>query len=95
MTDLSTNNKHELEKLDDTNDTTWGEPNLKGEWMNIFVLTVLYTLQGFTFGLSMTALPIIFQNKKMVTYYDQVNRQFFFFIVSTIKWHYINTITFI
>lgn len=66
-------NECEFKKSDQTHGScTWNKPNLNGDWMNLFVLTVLYTLQGIAFGFSM-ALMIIFQNKKTVTYTDQVS----------------------
>jgi len=46
--------------------------NLKGDWLNFFLLILLYTIQGLPLGLAI-ALPIIFQSKKMVSYKEQVN----------------------
>ncbi|CAI6365109.1 unnamed protein product [Macrosiphum euphorbiae] len=60
--------RHEIEKPAD--DSTWHKPNLKGDWCNLFLLTLLYTMQGIPFGLSV-GLPIIFQSKNIVTYDDQ------------------------
>lgn len=66
-------NRPEIEKPADVpTDSTWEKPNLKGDWCNLFLLTILYTMQGIPFGLSM-ALPIIFQSKNMVTYDEQVS----------------------
>jgi len=48
------------------------KPNLDGDWLNLFLLIILYTIQGFPVGVS-TALPLILQSKKMVTYEDQVS----------------------
>jgi len=48
------------------------KPNLKGDWLNFFLLILLYTIQGLPLGLAI-ALPIIFQSKKIVTYKEQVN----------------------
>lgn len=48
------------------------KPSTKGDRHNIFVLFVLYTLQGVPLGLS-SAIPIILQNKHNTTYHDQVN----------------------
>jgi len=48
------------------------KPNLKGDWLNFFLLLLLYTMQGIPFGLAL-AMPIILQSKKDVTYKDQVN----------------------
>ncbi|XP_060851932.1 acetyl-coenzyme A transporter 1-like [Rhopalosiphum padi] len=46
------------------------KPNLDGDRLNIFLLILLYTIQGFPIGIS-TALPLILQSKEMVTYKDQ------------------------
>jgi len=47
-------------------------PNLKGDWHNIIVLLLLYTMQGI--GVSLTiAVPIILQGNKNVTYKYQVD----------------------
>lgn len=69
---VSIRNEHELEKSKEPQNSISDNYYLKGDWLNLFMLTVLYTLHGFAFGFSM-ALPIIFQNKKMVTYNDQVS----------------------
>lgn len=47
-------------------------PNLKGDWMNFYLLILLYTMQGMSYGLTW-AFPIIFQSRKDVTYKDQVS----------------------
>lgn len=60
------------EKSEIPKDSTWDEPNLKGDWLNFYFLILLYTLQGTTTGLSY-AFPIILQNTKFVTYNDQVS----------------------
>lgn len=46
------------------------KPNLDGDRLNIFLLILLYIIQGFPVGVS-TALPLILQSKEMVTYEDQ------------------------
>jgi len=48
------------------------KPNLKGDWLNFFLLLLLYTMQGIPFGLPL-AMPIILQSNKNVSYNDQVN----------------------
>ncbi|KAF0770586.1 acetyl-coenzyme A transporter 1-like, partial [Aphis craccivora] len=63
------------ECLNITNDSTWKKPNLKGDWCNIFLLVLLYTIQGIPLGLS-AGLPIILQSKYMVTYNDQGSYSF-------------------
>lgn len=60
--------RHEIEKPAD--ESAWHKPNLKGDWCNLFLLTLLYSMQGIPFGLSV-GLPIIFQSKNIVTYDDQ------------------------
>jgi len=49
------------------------KPNLDGDRLNIFLLILLYIIQGFPIGVS-TALPLILQSKEMVTYEDQVSK---------------------
>lgn len=49
------------------------KPDLKGDWLNIFILLLLYTLQGLQLGLT-NAIPILLQSNKNVTYQDQVSR---------------------
>jgi len=69
-------NEFEIEKPANVPiDSTWQKPNLKGDWCNLFLLTILYTMQGIPFGFS-TGLPIIFQSKNMVTYDDQVSKMY-------------------
>lgn len=48
------------------------KPNLKGDWLNFCLLLLLYTMQGLPYGMS-TAVPIILQSRKVVSYQDQVN----------------------
>lgn len=70
----------EIEKPADVPiDSTWQKLNLKGDWCNLFLLTILYTMQGIPFGFSI-GLPIIFQSKNIITYDDQVsnNKSLFF-----------------
>lgn len=45
--------------------------NSKGDKKNIFVLLVLYTLQGVPLGLSL-AIPIIIQNMRLSSFKEQV-----------------------
>lgn len=47
-------------------------PNLNGDWLNFYLLILLYIIQGFPVGLS-GAFPIILQSKKLVTYEEQVS----------------------
>ncbi|KAL4097897.1 hypothetical protein QTP88_022597 [Uroleucon formosanum] len=57
-----------VEKIDDSNSAE--KPNLKGDWLNFFLLLLLYTMQGIPFGLALI-MPIILQSKKNVSYKDQ------------------------
>lgn len=50
------------------------KPNLDGDRLNFYLLTLLYIIQGFPIGLS-SAIPIILQSNKTVTYEDQVSRR--------------------
>lgn len=53
--------------------TTSEKPNLNdGDWLNFYLLIMLYTIQGFPIGLSF-ALSTILQEKKMITYSEQVS----------------------
>lgn len=69
----SPTNEDQLEKKEDRdNPALSAEPNLTGDWLNVFVLILLYTIQYLPHGF-IISLPIIFQSKKMVTYQEQVN----------------------
>lgn len=50
------------------------QPNLQGDWLNFFLLLVIYTMQGFPMGLT-SAVPILMQNKNGMSYQDQVSFQ--------------------
>lgn len=52
--------------------STSDKPNLKGDWLNFFLLLLLYTMQGIPLGFT-AAIPIILQSNNNVTYRDQVN----------------------
>lgn len=45
--------------------------DLSGDWLNFFLLILLYVMQGMPLGLA-SAVPILLQSKKNVTYKDQV-----------------------
>jgi len=70
--------RHEIEKPAD--ESAWHKPNLKGDWCNLFLLTLLYSMQGIPFGLSV-GLPIIFQSKNIVTYDDQVSLLYIIYLI--------------
>jgi len=62
-----------LRAVSEVHDSNAAEkPNLKGDWLNFFLLLLLYTMQGIPFGLTL-AMPIILQGNKNVSYKDQVN----------------------
>jgi len=63
--------KLESEPLIKKHDTT-PKPNTKRDMCNIFVLFVLYTLEGVPLGL-VCAIQIILQNKHNTSFKDQVN----------------------
>lgn len=66
---VTTKNENKSEHLTVTLD----KPNLRGDWLNFFLLLLLYTMQGMPLGL-IRAIPIILQSKKNVTYENQVIR---------------------
>jgi len=68
----SLNEEEELEAFEVSPQSLPAKPNLKGDWLNFFLLILLYTIQGLPLGL-VIALPIIFQSKKNVSYKEQVN----------------------
>ncbi|CAI6351343.1 unnamed protein product [Macrosiphum euphorbiae] len=76
--------EEELENLTTlavVNDSNSAEkPNLKGDWLNLLLLLLLYAMQGILFGLAM-AMPIILQSNKNVTYKDQA-------LFSLVEWPY-------
>lgn len=64
--------KDKVEQSEEKNDLNAIGPNLKEDWSNFFLLLLLYTIQGIPLGFA-SAIPIILQTKKNVTYQDQVN----------------------
>lgn len=54
------------------NELNLAKTNLKGDWPNIFLLLMFYIMQGLPTGLA-TAISILLQSKKNITYNDQVN----------------------
>lgn len=63
---------NEKEKSAVVYDSNSSKPNLKGDWLNFFLLLLLYTMQGFPLGLT-SAIPILLQSQNDVSYQDQVN----------------------
>jgi len=61
-----------IESLIEKHDTPV-KANSKGDKRNIFVLLVLYTLQGVPLGLSL-AIPIIIQNMHRSSFKEQVSQ---------------------
>ncbi|XP_025194139.1 acetyl-coenzyme A transporter 1-like [Melanaphis sacchari] len=70
----------EAENLQIQKSTMTNIPNLKGDWLNFYLLLLFYILQGFPVGLS-GSLPIILQSRKMVTYKEQA-------LFSIVVWPY-------
>lgn len=68
----SIRNRVDLEECEETCKPTSEKPNLDGDRLNVYLLIILYIIQGFPIGLC-GALPIILQSKTMVTYEDQVS----------------------
>lgn len=54
------------------NESTFAKSNLKGDWLNIFILFLLYIMQGLPLGI-VNVIPILLQSKRNVTYNEQVN----------------------
>jgi len=65
------------------------KPNLKGDWPNIFLLLLLYIMQGIPLGIT-TVIPILLQSRKNVTYKEQVN-VFDILISNVLKLLYVHT----
>lgn len=83
--------EYDSEEVTVNKSTVTTTPNLKGDWLNFYLLLLLYILQGFPIGLSGT-FPIILQSRKMVTYEEQVIFQLIFSYEKTvtIKIYYTN-----
>ncbi|XP_025194188.1 acetyl-coenzyme A transporter 1-like isoform X2 [Melanaphis sacchari] len=79
---MTTSKKHgnKLQKYVVTNVSISDQPNLKGDWLNIFILLLLYTIQGLQLGLT-SAIPIFLQSNKNVSYQDQA-------VFSLVTWPY-------
>lgn len=69
---ISKKNENDPEIYPVTHNSSETKPNLKGDWLNFYLLLLLYTMQGLPYGVS-TAVPIILQSRKVVSYQDQVN----------------------
>lgn len=65
--------KIEQETPEDIKDVIQTKTNLKGDWINFFLLLLLYTMQGLPLGIA-GSMSILLQSKKNVTYKDQVNQ---------------------
>ncbi|VVC28212.1 Major facilitator superfamily domain,Acetyl-coenzyme A transporter 1 [Cinara cedri] len=67
----SPTNEKKLEEIENNvNVQLPAKPNLKGDWLNVFILVLLYTIQYLPHGF-VISLPIIFQSKKNITYKEQ------------------------
>lgn len=62
--------EHEELKVIHAINSPWS--NMKGDWLNLLLLILLYMMQGIPIGLA-AALPLLLQSKKNVSYNDQVN----------------------
>lgn len=73
MTSLKQRNDTKISAEEqDLEDLTLTETNLKGDWMNFFLLLLLYTMQSLPLGFS-AAIPIILQSNQHTKFKDQVN----------------------
>lgn len=72
MKNSITNKENCLEGFETPRGFSPKKSKLDGDRLNVLVLIVLYVIQGFVIGFS-TALPIILQSRKTVTYEDQVS----------------------
>lgn len=70
----------EKEPSEGLHDSTWKKPNLKEDWLNLFLLILLYTMQGLPIGLSLS-FPMILQSKQMITYDEQVSKYFILHLI--------------
>jgi len=58
-------------KDDEEQSAVLTETDLKGDWANLFLLILLYTMQGLPLGLS-SCMPIFLQTYKNLSFQDQV-----------------------
>lgn len=65
-------NTNGTEEFTIPHETATEEPNLSGDWINFFLLMVLYIILGFPKGLAI-GFSIILQSRKLVNYEDQVS----------------------
>jgi len=72
---MKTSQRHKVEPeiSEEMEDTTMTKTNLKGDWINFFLLLLLYTMQGLPLGIS-SSIAVLLQSKKNVTFKDQVNQ---------------------
>lgn len=68
----STDQGNKTDKSAATNVSGSDDPNLKGDWCNLFLLLLLYTLQGLPLGLVSQAIPMLLKSNKNANYNDQV-----------------------
>lgn len=71
---MKTSSRHKVEPnvSEEIEDATYfTKTNLKGDWLNFFLLLLLYTMQGMSVGIAKT-MPILLQTNKNVTYTNQV-----------------------
>lgn len=79
---MNTSTKHgsKLHKYAVTKVLISDKPDLKGDWLNVLILLLLYTIQGLQLGLT-SAIPILLQSNKNVSYQDQA-------VFSLVMWPY-------
>lgn len=63
--------KREVPEVNGDDGSALAKSNLKGDWLNFFLLLLLYTMQGLPLGIS-SAIPVLLQSKKNVSYQEQV-----------------------
>ncbi|KAL4142293.1 hypothetical protein QTP88_004779 [Uroleucon formosanum] len=69
---MKTSPRHRVEPeiSEEIEDATMTKTNLKGDWINFFLLLLLYTMQGLPLGIA-SSISVLLQSKKNVTYKDQ------------------------
>lgn len=86
--------KYEPKRTESTDKSVLIKPNLKGDWLNFFMLLLLYTMQGLPLGLS-SAIPILLQSKKDTSYQDQVNLNILHIFINIYEIVYFTPLTFL
>lgn len=58
-------------KTSELEDVVFTETNLKGDWSNVLLLILMYTMQGLCLGVA-SSISILLKSKNDGTYYEQV-----------------------